>query len=44
MMPGGFFEKLKQLLNSVSVIAFPDFSVSLILETDASLPDMGEIL
>lgn len=35
------FEKLNQILTFAPVLAFP---VSFLLEIDASLPDMGEIL
>ena len=38
------FEKLKKLSTSGSVLAFPDFSVPFILETDASLQGLGAVL
>ena len=38
------FEKLKELLTSAPVLAFPDFSVLIILETDASLQGLGVVL
>ena len=38
------FEKLKKLVTSAPVLAFPDFSVPFILEIDASLQGFGAVL
>ena len=38
------FEKLKELPTSSPVLAFPDFNVLFMLETDASLQALGVVL
>ena len=38
------FEKLKKLLVSAPILAFPDFSKSFILDTDASATGLGAVL